>query len=310
MKNTVLYILLFYSLNLFSQKFIVVDKDTHDLVESVSFKIYNDDQMIYEDITKNNKATKIPEELQYDKIKFTKTHYKTYTLETQNLNEAVYLTKEHIQLDDLIISTKKEGSIIFGESNRIINSQSRFITPEKKFGIIFKNYLKNVHINQTIFYVDKVKYRTAYKIHFFEVEESLPFENLQTLHFKKKIYSTDTLYLKPKQKDRIEIDHKEYILFEENKTLFIWLEALFYLDKNHQKIIPTNKEKTKLKFQSSNENNYYAKTFNRTKGKISVYLENSNLMVKYDFANYLFKTPSKRILITPAIQLRATEVKL
>jgi len=310
MKNTILYILLFFSSNSFSQKFIVVDKDTYDLVKSVSFTIYKNNQLVYEGVTKNNKATLIPKDLQYNKIEFSKTDYKTHTIETENLNEAVYLTKEHIQLDDLVISTKKEGSIIFGESNKIINSQSRFITPEKKFGIIFKNYLKNVHINQTIFYVDKVKYRTAYKVHFFEVEESLPFENLQTLHFKKKIYSTDTLYLKPKQKNRIEIDHKEYILFEENKTLFVWLEALFYLDKNHQKIISTNKEKTKLKFQFSNENNYYAKTFNRTKGKISVYLENSNLMVKYDFANYLFETPPKRILITPAIQLRAIEVKL
>ena len=310
MKNTVIYILLLFYLNSFSQKFIVVDKDTYDLVESVSFTIYKDSKVIYQNVTKNDKATKIPEELQYDKIKFTKTNYKTYTLETQNLNEAVYLTKEYIQLDDLVISSKQEGSIIFGESNRIINSQSKFITPEKLFGIVFKNYIKNLHINQTIFYVDKVKYRTAYKIHFFEVEESLPFENLQTLHFKKKIYSTDTLYLKPKQKNRIEIDHKNNILFEENKTLFVWLEALFYLDENHQEIIPTNKEKTKLKFQSSNENNYYAKSYNRTKRKKSDYLENSNLMVKYDFANYLFKTPSKRILITPAIQLRAIAVKL
>ena len=310
MKNTILYFLLFFSLNLFGQKFIVVDKDTYDLVESVSFTIYKDNKVVYQDVTKNNKATIIPEDLQYDKIKFTKTHYRTYTLETQNLNEAVYLSKEHIQLDDLVISTKKEGSIIFGESNRIINSQRKFITSEIDSGIIFKNHHSNLDISQTIFYVDKVKFKTAYKIHFFEVEESLPSGNLQTLHFIKKIYSTDTLYLNPKQKNRIEIEHKEDILFEEGKTLFVCIELLYYLNENHQKFTPTNKDKTKLKFQFSNENNYYAKTYNITKGKESVYLENSNLMVKYDFANYLFKTPSKRILITPAIQLQAKEVKL
>ncbi|MFD2697466.1 hypothetical protein ACFSQ0_05645 [Mesonia sediminis] len=310
MKNTILYFLLFFSLNLFGQKFIVVDKDTYDLVESVSFTIYKDNKVVYQDVTKNNKATIIPEDLQYDKIKFTKTHYRTYTLETQNLNEAVYLSKEHIQLDDLVISTKKEGSIIFGESNRIINSQSKFITSEIDSGIIFKNHHSNLDISQTIFYVDKVKFKTAYKIHFFEVEESLPSGNLQTLHFIKKIYSTDTLYLNPKQKNRIEIEHKEDILFEEGKTLFVCIELLYYLNENHQKFTPTNKDKTKLKFQFSNENNYYAKTYNITKGKESVYLENSNLMVKYDFANFLFKTPSKRILITPAIQLQAKEVKL
>jgi len=65
-----------------------------------------------------------------------------------------------------------------------------------------------------------------------------------------------------------------------------------------------------LKFQLSNENNYYAKTVNANSGKVSPNLRNSNLMVKYDFANYLFKIPHKSILITPAIQLRATEVKL
>jgi len=151
MKNAFIYILLLLSLNCFSQKFIVVDKDTYDLVKSVSFTIYKNNQLVYEGVTKNNKATLIPKDLQYNKIEFSKTDYKTHTIETENLNEAVYLTKEHIQLDDLVISTKKEGSIIFGESNKIINSQSRFITPEKKFGIIFKNYLKNVHINQTIF---------------------------------------------------------------------------------------------------------------------------------------------------------------
>ncbi|WP_394907264.1 hypothetical protein [uncultured Mesonia sp.] len=310
MKNTILYFLLFFSLEIFSQKFIVVDKETYDLVESVSFKIYNGDQIVYEDITKKNKATIIPEYLKYDKIKFTKTDYKTLTIETEYLNEAVYLIKEIIQLDDLVISTKKEGSIIFGESNRIINSQSKFITSEIDSGIIFKNNHSNLDISQTIFYVDKVKFKTAYKIHFFEVEESLPSGNLQTLHFIKKIYSTDTLYLNPKQKNRIEIEHKEDILFEEGKTLFVCIELLYYLNENHQKFTPTNKDKTKLKFQFSNENNYYAKTYNITKGKESVYLENSNLMVKYDFANYLFKTPSKRILITPAIQLQAKEVKL
>jgi len=113
MKNAIIYILLLLSLNSFSQKFIVVDKDTYDLVESVSFTIYKDNKVVYQDDTKNNKATHIPKDLQYDKIKFTKTHYKTYTLETQNLNEAVYLTKDHIQLDDLVISTKKRRFYYF-----------------------------------------------------------------------------------------------------------------------------------------------------------------------------------------------------
>ncbi|WP_394908076.1 hypothetical protein [uncultured Mesonia sp.] len=310
MKNAIIYILLLLTLNSFSQKFIVVDNDTYDLVESVSFTIYNDKKVVYQGITKNNKATPIPEGLQYNKIEFTKTDYKKHTIETENLNEAVYLSKEYIQLDDLVISSKKEGSIILGESNRIINSQSRFLVSNKDSGIIFRNYIKNLYINQTTFYVDKVKYKTAYKIHFFEVEESLPFGNLQTLQFNKKIYSTDTLYLNPKDKNRIEIEHKENILFEENKTVFVCIEALYYLDEDYNQFIPENSDRTKLKFQLSNENNYYAKTVDANSGKVSLELRNSNLMVKYDFANYLFKTPHKSILITPAIQLHVTETKL
>ena len=311
MKKTILYSLLFLSLNIFSQKFVVVDKDTYDFIESVPFTIYKDNKVVYEDVTKNNKATRIPEDLEYDKIEFSKTDYKAHTIETENLNGGVYLTKEHIQLDDVVISSKKSDHIVLGESNRIRNARSAPFISKPDYGIVFHNYHNNdLTINQTIFYIDKVKYKTAYKINFFDVEESLPVDNLQTLQFNKKIYSTDTLYLQPKQKNRIEIKHKDPIVFEEYTTLFVSLELLYYLNEDDQKFTPKNKNKTKLKFQLSNENNFYTRTVDANSGKYSDYLLNSNLMVKYDFANYLFKTPHKSILITPAINLYATEVKL
>ncbi|WP_394906101.1 hypothetical protein [uncultured Mesonia sp.] len=309
MRKTIFYILLFFSLNIFGQKFIVLDTDTYDLIDSVTFILYNDDKIVYTNVTKNNSATVIPSNIKYNKIEFIKTGYKTSIIKMENLNEPVFLTKEYIRLDDVVVSSKKNEYIILGESNRIRHSRSRLLMPELTFGTIFHNYKNNLNINHTIFYVDKVKYKTAYKIHFFEVEESLPFGNLQTLQFNQNIYSTDTLYLNSKQKNRIEIEHKEDILFKENTKLFVYIEALYYLDENDKKILPKNKDRTKLKFQLSNENNYYSKTFNTTTSEQSANLTNSNLRIKYDFANYLFKTPHKRILLTPAILLNTTEIK-
>jgi len=82
------------------------------------------------------------------------------------------------------------------------------------------------------------------------VEESLPFENLQTLHFKKKIYSTDTLYLKPKQKNKIEIDFKEDVFLKKNKTIFVSIELLYYLNENHQKFSPIKTKQNKIEIST------------------------------------------------------------
>ncbi|WMI68239.1 hypothetical protein [Mangrovimonas sp. YM274] len=309
MKNIILCILLFYSLNLFSQKFAVVDIDTYDLIESVTFNLYEGNKMVYTNLTENNKATIVPSDIKYDKAEFIKTDYKLHSIETTNLNGAVFLTKEYIQLDDVVVYSKKSNNLILGESNRIVNSASRYLLPEISFGVIFKNYDTNLNIENTVFYVDKIKHKTAYKIHYFEVEESFPLDNLQTLKFNNEIYSSDTLYLNPMQKNRIEVEHKEKILFKKNTTLFVSIEVLYYLNENNIQFQPDNKLRSKLKLQLSNKNNYYAKTVDFYTSEKSVDFRNINLMIKYDFAIDLFKTPHKTILLTPAILLNTTEIK-
>ena len=80
MKFAFFYILLFFTFNVFSQKFAVVDIDTYDLIESVTFKAYDGNKLVYKGITKNNKATVIPSDIEYDKIDFFKENYKSHVL--------------------------------------------------------------------------------------------------------------------------------------------------------------------------------------------------------------------------------------
>ncbi|MFD2696860.1 hypothetical protein ACFSQ0_02550 [Mesonia sediminis] len=305
MKFAFFYILLFFTFNVFSQKFAVVDIDTYDLIESVTFKAYDGNKLVYKGITKNNKATVIPSDIEYDKIDFFKENYKNHSIDTDSLNGAIFLTKEHIELNDVVISSNNNGNINLGESNRIVKSGSRYLLPKKSFGVVFTNTQQKLEIFRTVFYVDKVKHKTAYRIHYYQVEESLPDKNKQTIKFNENIYSTETLYLEAKEKNRIEIEHKENIPFEVNTTIFVTIELLYYLDDNNNKFQPDNKHRSKLKFQLSDQNNYYSKTVNEITSKNSIDFVNINLMYKYDFANYLYETPHKSQLLSPAIMLNA-----
>ena len=296
---------MFFWLNAFSQKFAVVDIDTYDLIESVNFKVYNENEIVFTGITENNEATVLPSDLKYDKVEFIKPKYKHHSIETENLNGAVFLTKEIIELNDVVISNNTKGDIILGESNRIVNSASRYLLPEITSGVIFTNSQEKLEIKQTEFYVEKIKHKTAYRINYYEVEESLPDNSLQTLKFNRKIYSTDTLFLEANEKNKIEVEHKVKIPFNENTTMFVNIESLYYLDKNNNQFQPDKKHRSKLKFQLSDQNNFYSRTVNKNTSEISIDFININLMIKYDFANNLYKTPNKTILLTPAVMLYA-----
>jgi len=303
MKTKWCIILIFSSISLYAQKFAVVDNDTYEIIQSVDFILYSNDTIVYKGITENNKATILPSDIEYDKIEFVKEDYYTIFIDKKNMNGMVFLSKKIVHLDEVLVISKKNDEIFFGETNRIVNSESRPLLTGINFGSIFYNEKKDLLINKTAFYVDKVKYKTAYKIHYIEVEESIPFDNLQTIELKNNVYTTDTLYLHPKQKNRIEVNHKEKIEFKRNTTILVCVELLNYYDIYNNIITPKNNERTKLKLQLSNVNNYYAKMINSETKNMTKKMININRMIKYDFVNELFTKPHKSNLLSPSILL-------
>lgn len=71
---------------------------------------------------------------------------------------------------------------------------------------------------------------------------------------------------------------------------------------------PERDDETKMKFQMSNQENYYSRYYDVNTKKPTPELINNNLRTNYDFAHMFFKKPHKSILITPAILLYASKV--
>lgn len=226
----------------------------------------------------------------------------------EKLDSIVYLTKKIIYLNEVVVSSKKNEYLLLGETNRFIKKQSRAFTKDMYFGILHKNEFDNeIEINKLTFFIEKNFYRTAYKINFFEVNETIPVRGNQYANIGNLIHSTDTLYIEKKHKNIVELDITPEITIKPKSSIFVSIELLNYYDENDRTIIPSKDDLTKLKFQISNKLNYYSKTIDLFTKEMSNNLMNINLMINYDFANKFFLKPHKSILVSPAIILYAKE---
>lgn len=309
MKTKILLFLLYINLS-FSQAFIPIDNDTHEFIEDVNYSLFLKKKNIFNGVTKNNEITKINPSIEYDSITFSRIDYHTLGLQKKQIDSIIYLSKKTFYLDEVVISSKKDNSIILGETNRFIKKQSRPILKELDYGIIFKNDLnEKISIDKIVFFTEKIFHKTAYKINFYEITETLPKYGNQSIEIGNLVYSTDTLYVNKKGVSKNEILVDAELFLGPTETLFVSIELLNYYDESNNIINPSNENKTKLKFQISNRNNYYSKRMNLFTKKMTDNHLNINLSINYDFANQFFKKPHKSILVTPAILLYAKKTK-
>src|SRR5690606_9478865 len=188
----------------------------------------------------------------------------------------ILLTKKTFTLDEIVISSVKKDEIILGEKNRFVRSGPFNEEDEITYGIIFRNESKQeMLIDKVAFYVDKVKYKTAYKIVFHEVEEIELAPNLFA-EIGKVVAATDTLYLYPKQKNKIEVPLDIDVFLSPDKPLFVSFQLIGHYDENNKPITPKLDKMTKLKFQISDKFDYYSKLSDIHTGELSIDIININ----------------------------------
>ncbi len=309
MYKIIFTIVLIFQLNFsFSQVFIPLDIDTNEFIDEVNYSLFLKKKQVFRGVSEYKNLTIINNKINYDSISFSRIDYNSIGFPKGKLDSIVYLTKKIIYLDEIVVSSKKEDYLLIGETNRFIKKQSRPITEELIFGIIHKNeFNKILNLKKLVFFTEKIYHKTAYKINFYEVNETLPKKGNQFAEIGNLIYSTDTLYVDKKNKSKIELDINSEITLKPKNSLFISFQLLNYYDVNNNLINPNNEHKTKLKFQLSNKVNYYSKTIDLYTKVTSTNLININHMINYDFANEFFLKPHKSILVSPAVILYAKE---
>lgn len=302
------YFLLFFTfINLTQgQKFIPLDEDTLEYISEANYNLYANKKLVFSSITSTDSVTRLPKNVLFDSISFSKLNYKETGLKKENLGELVRLKKIVYELEDVIISNSKNNQISIGEKSRFIKKYSNSIKKDTVYGLLFhKSDIKNKQIEGLLFYVEKVKYKTTYKIKFYAANENGNIIIGQSLELAEILFESPILTLETKTKNKVEVNLEEYNFNTENHNVFVCLELQAYYDENNEVMVPSFKESTKLKFQLSNFNNYYAKTIDFYTKEKSDSMININGMIKHDFATVFFEKPNKSNLVAPAILLYA-----
>jgi len=163
-------------------------------------------------------------------------------------------------------------------------------------------------VNKVAFYVDKVKYKTAYKIVFYKVKEIELGPN-QFAEIGETVVSTDTLYLYPKQKNRIEVPLDTDVFLSPEKPMFISFQLIDHYDENNNPIILHISQMTILIFQISDKFDYYSRTSDFHTGELYENIININRWLHHDYFYTFFKKPHKSSLVAPAVLLHLRELK-
>lgn len=300
------FFLIFFSIISFSQtqKFIVVDEETIEFIDKVNYTLYLNNHPIYQNQTSKDTITFLPNKHDFDSISFTKLNYKEIGFLKKDLTEVVTLKKTIYELNEVVISNAKEKETLIGENFRFIKKRSTKIFENLDQGLLIRaSNLDNKTIERLTFFVEKVNFKTNYKIKFYAAEEVGNYLTELTLEINELLFESPILTLKKDAKNQIDVSLKEYEINTANKNIFIVFELQNYFDENDTIIQPKNKDKTKLKFQISKQMNYYSRMSDMITSKLTKDLININAMLNKEYAFKFYKKPHKSFLTSPAILL-------
>lgn len=304
------YLLLFFTITTFAQsnKFITLDSETLEFLSEVKYTLYENKNPIFSSLTSKDSITRLPKGIAFDSIAFNKANYKEIGFKSTDLKEVIMISKTAFELDEVVITATKPKEIIIGEQSRFVKKNSRNLSYTTDYGLLVHNYdLKNRVIKSLDFFIEKVKYKTAYKIKFYAAQETGNPLSFQSLQLNELIFESPSLFLEAGTKNLVEFNLEEYEIKYQHKDIFISVELQAYYDANNNNIQPPNNDKTKLKFQLSNLTNYYSKTADLNTKILSAEMININAMINRDFALQFFKKPHKSQLVAPAIILNAVK---
>ncbi len=290
-----------------SQRFVVIDDVTDELIESVNFQLLLNGTVVSAGITSNEEPTVLSGSIVFDSLVFRKADYKIAGLKKENLLEVIKLSKTAIGIEEVVILSAKDKEVVFGEKNSFIKRRSRPILNDLSYGIVFENNLpEDVEINRVEFFVEKVRYRTAYQISFYDFDiGEMHNYGRQSGSLKELLYSSAILYLEPKQKNAIQIQVNDLEL--PRKSMFVTIELINYFDEKGEKIFPTEDDRTRIKFQCSKLENYFSKWSEFGTNNFTG-LVNTNSWIRYDIEEYFKEKLSKSSVVSPAILLYGSKI--
>lgn len=297
------YLLLFFSFITFAQnqKVILLDNETLEFIDNVNYTLFANKKLVFAGQTSKDSITRLPKEIVFDSISFSTLNYQQIGFKKEHLTDAVLLTKKIYELNEVLISNIKNKEILIGEESVFANKKSRILSEKPDFGILFhENDLNKIVVKRLNFFVEKVKYKTTYKIKFYAAQENGNFMTTQYLKLGELLFESPIFILEKGTKNSIEINLEEYDLNIADHNIFVCIELQSYHDENNNSVQLQIKDKTRLKFQLSKRTNYYSKMQEIGTGKLTD-LINTNSMINHDFAFQFCKKPHKSILIAPAI---------
>lgn len=305
------YLLLLFSIVTLaqSQQIIPIDDETLEFISEVNFKLYENKNIVFSNITSKDSITRLPANVAFDSILFSKLNYQETGYKKENLTVVIKLKKLIYELDEIIIPNSKPKEIILGEQSRFVKRRSQTLQSNPDYGLLFREYdLKNKLIKRLTFFVEKVKYKTTYKIKFYAADEIGNFMTNQTLELKELLFESPILTLEKGIKNKVEVSLEECNLNTTNQNVFVCVELQAYYDENNTAIQPLVGDQTRLKSQLSKLINFYTKLVDGDTGELTKEMINSNAMINRDFAFNFFKKPHKSNLVAPAIILYATQI--
>lgn len=297
------YLLLFLSVLTYAQdqKFATLDEETYEFVEEVNYSLYSNKKVVFTGISTKGAATALPNSIVFDSISFNKFNYKNKGFKKEDLKAVVLLTKSVFELDEVVVVGAKRKEFILGEKNRIINKRAVSLSATPHAGLFFKNYeFKDKTLDKFIFYVNKVRHKTTYKIKFYSAEEITDSPGFIRLKLHEVLFESPVLALNKGIKNKVEVDFRNYTINLANKDVFVTLELQAYYDENNNTLQPEMDDRTKFKVQLSNKQNFYQGVSSKSTKQSAQPIYNINSWVNYDFAFHFFKPCPKSNLVAPA----------
>lgn len=286
-----------------SQHFLLLDEETSEFLPEVNFHLFHQKKKVFEGISPEKDALTLPL-IPFDSIAFSKFNFETKGLSRDSLTDIIFLKKKTYELDEVVVGAQS-AKITLGEQGRILpHSRGMYMQKQLMFGILLTNNNgSDLALEQAQWYVKKVVYTTRYRILFYKVtvNNSVPQRTFISPFQAIPVYISPIQIVASKQKNKI-ITPIDYVMAKGEEVL-VAFELVDYMDENQKVIQPLAEEQTLIKFQCSEETNFYTKFRDFESQKETDELYNANVWINYDFAFQFFKKPSKSSIRTPAVNL-------
>ncbi|WP_297517073.1 hypothetical protein [Flavobacterium sp.] len=285
------------------ERILPLDEETSAFLPEVNFYLFHQQKIVFVGFSSEKEPITLPQ-ISFDSIVFSKFNFEPKGYSRDSLTDVIYLKKKIYELDEVVVGSLP-GKITLGEHNRILpHSRGMYLQKQLFFGIVLTNdQAFDLALEAVQWHVKKVVHPTKYRVLFYKVVVNKDIVQRTNIHplYAIPVYISPVQTLDSKQKNKINTPI-DYTLTP-GEEILVSIELVDYFDGNQTVIYPPLEEQTLVKFQCSDENNFYTKYRDAITQKETEELFNANVWINYDFAFYFYKKPSKSLIRTPAVNL-------